>query len=386
MIKVLFFVYSLDGGGAEKALIDLVENLDKSKYDITIQAFKDEGVYRDAIPTGVKYRALLRFKHSFLRKVISKLLIKLIHAGLIYRLAVREHYDCEVAFVEGIATRIIANSSNQKSKKIAWVHCDMSQLTYALEDYNDGKEQIEAYKRFDHVVTVSENAVEGFKKGVAPEFDPIVVYNLLNVSKIRQAGLELVNVLSDTDTVELVTVGRLEESKGFGVLLRVFKRLRDDGLKVHLSIIGEGIERRSLEEYVTQHHLNNDVALLGFQKNPYKFLSKADIFVCSSLSEGYSLAVAEALILGKAIVSTRCAGPVELLKNGEYGILVDINEEELYRGVKKMIVEAHTREYFACKARERSRIFDLELQLKEVERLLVPPVFEEDVDELNVKS
>lgn len=55
MIKVLFFVYSLDGGGAEKALIDLVENLDKSKYDITIQAFKDEGVYRDAIPTGVKY-------------------------------------------------------------------------------------------------------------------------------------------------------------------------------------------------------------------------------------------------------------------------------------------------------------------------------------------
>ncbi|MGE7366695.1 glycosyltransferase [Desemzia incerta] len=386
MIKVLFFVYSLDGGGAEKALIDLVENLDKSKYDITIQAFKDEGIYRDSIPDGVKYRSLLRFKHSFSRKVTSKLLIKLIHPELIYRLAVREHYDCEVAFVEGIATRIIANSSNQKSKKIAWVHCDMSQLTYALEDYNDAKEQIEAYKRFDHVVTVSENAVEGFKKGVPPEFDPIVVYNLLNVSKIRQAGLEPVDVLSDTETVELVTVGRLEESKGFGVLLRVFKRLRDDGLKVHLSIIGEGIERRSLEEYVTQHHLHKEVSLLGFQKNPYKFMNEADIFVCSSLSEGYSLVVAEALVLGKAIVSTRCAGPRELLNNGEYGVLVDISEEGLYRGVKSMIVDSETRKYFACKARERGKMFDSKRQLHEIEQVLIPESFEGSVDDLKFKS
>ena len=138
MIKVLFFVYSLDGGGDEKALIDLVENLDKNKHDITIQAFKDEGVYRDAIPTGVKYRPLLRFKHSLLRKAISKLLIKCVYPELIYRLAMRERYDCEATFAEGIATRIIANSIDPNSKKITWVHCDMSQLTYSLQNYNDG--------------------------------------------------------------------------------------------------------------------------------------------------------------------------------------------------------------------------------------------------------
>ncbi|MER2041331.1 glycosyltransferase [Desemzia incerta] len=386
MIKVLFFVYSLDGGGAEKALIDLVENLDKSKYDITIQSFKDEGVYRDAIPTGVKYRPLLRFKHSFFRKVISKLLIKCIHPEVIYRLAVRARYDCEVAFVEGIATRIIANSINPNSKKIAWVHCDMSQLTYSLNDYNDAAEQIEAYKRFDQIVTVSEKAVEGFKKGIAPEFEPVVIPNLMDIKNIHQAALEPIEAVTDEGTVKLVTTGRLEESKGFDKLLHVVKRLRDEGLNLHLTIIGEGTERKSLEDYIEQHHLNKEVSLLGFQKNPYKFMNEADVFVCSSLSEGYSLVVAEALVLGKAIVSTRCAGPRELLNNGEYGILVDINEEGLYRGLKSMIVDSETRKYFACKARERGKMFDPKRQLHEIEQVLIPESFEGSVDDLKFKS
>lgn len=386
MIKVLFFVYSLDGGGAEKALIDLVKNLDKSKYDITIQAFKDEGVYRDAIPTGVKYRPLLRFKHSFLRKAISKLLIKCVHPELIYRLAVRERYDCEVAFVEGIATRIIANSINPNSKKIAWVHCDMSQLTYSLNDYNDAAEQIEAYKRFDQIVTVSEKAVEGFKKGIAPEFEPVVIPNLMDMKNIHQAALEPIEAVSDKGTVKLVTTGRLEESKGFDKLLHVVKQLRDEGLNLHLTIIGEGTERKNLEDYVEQHHLNKEVSLLGFQKNPYKFMNEADVFVCSSLSEGYSLVVAEALVLGKAIVSTKSAGPRELLNNGEYGVLVDINEEGLYRGLKSMIVDSETRKYFACKARERGKMFDPKRQLHEIEQVLIPESFEGSIDDLKFKS
>ena len=247
-------------------------------------------------------------------------------------------------------------------------------------------EQTEAYKRFDQIVTVTEKAVEGFKKELAPEFEPVVIPNLMDMKNIHQAALEPIEAVTDEGTVKLVTTGRLEESKGFDKQLHGFKRLRDEGVNVHLTIIEEGTERKNVEDYVEQHHLNKEGSLLGFQKNPYKFMNEADVFVCSSLSEGYSLVVTEALVLGKAIVSTRCADPRELLNNREYGVLIDINAEDLYRGLKSMIQDSKTRKYFACKARERGKMFDPKRQLHEIEQVLISEPFEGSVDDLKFRS
>jgi glycosyltransferase involved in cell wall biosynthesis len=371
MKKVLFFIYSLGGGGAEKELVDIVNNLDDSEYEITVQTFRDENVYINKLSNKIKYKSIIKVKNGTLRKILGRILTKFINPKVIYKIFIKGDYDYEVAFVEGITTKIISNSNNNNSKKVAWVHCDMSEFKYSLGDYKSSNDQYQSYKKFDQIVVVSEMAKEGFIKEVGDNFNLKVIHNWLDTSKIKEMSLEPVDSYPNNNLINIVTVGRLDKKKGFDLLLRAFKRLIDEGLNLNLKIIGEGRERESLEEIIKKGKIEDHVELLGFQNNPYKYVRKSDIFVCSSLTEGYSLAVAEAITLGKPIVSTKCAGPLELLDNGKYGLLVDINEEDIYEGLKKMVTDTKVRKYFEDMSFKRSKMFEMDKHLNEIKNLFV---------------
>lgn len=113
------------------------------------------------------------------------------------------------------------------------------------------------------------------------------------------------------------------------------KRLIDEGFEYELWILGDGIKRESYEEFIRLNNIKEYTKLLGFKKNPYKYIKQCDSYICSSRMEGYSLVVAESIILEKPIVSTMCSGPIELIENGEYGILVENSIDGIYSGMKK---------------------------------------------------
>lgn len=96
-------------------------------------------------------------------------------------------------------------------------------------------------------------------------------------------------------------MGKLTKNKGFDRLLAVVRRLREDGMPVHLYLLGEGPMRTELERYIAENALENSVTLLGYQTNPYKYVAKCDLFVCSSFAEGFSTAATEALIVGTPV-------------------------------------------------------------------------------------
>ena len=135
-------------------------------------------------------------------------------------------------------------------------------------------------------------------------------------------------------------------------------------------LLGDGELRPQLEQIIVDENIAEIVTLWGFQSNPYNIMAHCDLFVCSSVWEGYSTAVTEALVLGLPIVTTDCSGMSELLKGGECGIITDNSEEALYSGVKHMLDFPSELESYARKAKERGKDFNISELMKPIEDLL----------------
>lgn len=375
MKKILFLIESLSGGGAEKVLTELVKNLDKTKFDITVMTIVNIGVYVDEVKSVCTYRSFLcnpKDISNNLLKLIFKIRYKLIYSlpsSIIYRWFIKDKYDVEVAFIEGFATKIISNSSNFNSKKIAWVHTDMSINNSADKCFKSHKDHISSYNSFDKILCVSKGVAVSFNKKFNLSKEIIVQYNPIDKQKILQKSIQPIDL--NKDRLVMVTVGRLVNQKGYDRLIKICKRLKDDGFKFYLLIIGEGEQRSTLEKYVYDNCLEDTIKLMGFQSNPYPYIRIADIFVCSSRVEGFSTVVAEAVILGKAVITTDCSGMNELLGSNEYGIITKNDTDSLYFELKKVLMETKIINYYSEKSKLRSKKFTLENTMKMIEQILI---------------
>ena len=139
-----------------------------------------------------------------------------------------------------------------------------------------------------------------------------------------------------------------------------------------LYVLGDGPLKSGLEQYVDENDLNKTVRFLGYQTNPYRFVSKCDLFICPSLAEGFSTATAEALILGVPVCSTEVSGAKELLGlHNEYGLVAENTDEALYEGVKKLLDDPDLLAYYKEKAKERGKKFSTQETVKAVEEMLL---------------
>ena len=159
--------------------------------------------------------------------------------------------------------------------------------------------------------------------------------------------------------------------KGFDKLARIHKRLREDGFPVHMYFLGDGPEREKLQEFVQENGLQESLTFLGYQTNPYKYVSKCDLFLCASSAEGFSTAATEALILGVPVVTTPVSGMKEMLgESNEYGIVTEGSEESLYQAVRKLLEDPALLQHYKKQAAERGKDFSKEKTVKAVEEML----------------
>lgn len=343
MKKVLFVIESLGGGGAEKVLTTIVKYLDKSKYDITVLLVTEVGIYLKEVKKYCRVVAMLPSYdslESFVDKLKYKLDYKYIYSSSprkVYKKYIKEEYDIEIAFVEGYATRLIANSPNKNSKKIAWVHSDMKENPYADQYYKSLEEHIECYKNFNDVICVSSSVKKVMEDKFKLENNLKVIYNPIDAHQILEKAKEF-TVKKDLTKTNIITVGRLENQKGFDRLINAIGRINSDKLNIHLNILGEGSKYNELKDLIHLNKLENTVSLLGFKKNPFPWVLSSDIFICTSRAEGYSLVIAEAMVLGIPIISVNCSGPNELLDFGKYGFLIE-NSDSAIKDVLCSIVD-----------------------------------------------
>lgn len=376
--KVLFFADGLYGGGAEKVLQTLLQHIDKDKFEITLYSVKQE-VLNDLYPEDINYHHVFSscsdnasvWKKLSVRGLNKIKLFVYYHFSptWFYRLFIKGKYDTEVAFIEGYATRIVSGSTNPKSKKIAWVHIDLEQNHWTDIAFRNLTEEQTAYAVFDMVVSVSKSVEETTKRLFPEIIKTIVLYNPIDLKSIRlQSQSEL--LIPKDSSIRLISVGRYVPQKAFHRLITIVSRLLKSGYNLELLLLGEGDERIKLETQIQSLGLQNHVFLLGFQNNPYPFIKSADLFVCSSLTEGYSTVVTEALILEKPIVTTDCAGMRELLLDGRCGLITENNEDALFEGIKSVLDSTDLYVQYLENIKNTNSRFDISALMHGIESIL----------------
>lgn len=364
MIKILFFIETLEGGGAEKVLRNLVNNMDQSKFDITVQTVWpcDAKKY---LNEGICYKAMYPSRNELYRKIYRFEAA----SGLAYKLHVKDDYDIECAYLEMGATKVMSASTNKKAKKLAWVHCDLKK---AMSEYAGFAERMKpTYAKFDKVICVSETIKEGFDDLFGDTVPTDVLYNTIDDKEIiSKAELPLPQDCKKRRTTVLA-VGTMYAPKNFMRLLKAHKILTEEGFEHDLWIIGEGPDRAKLESFVTENGLNDSVYMPGFQNNPYPFIKAADILACSSNYEGFSTFITEGMIIGKPVVTTECSGMREILGDSEYGIITENEDAAFNDGVRKLLINDALCEEYKHKAEIRGKRFSCKNLVKETEDYFV---------------
>lgn len=289
--------------------------------------------------------------------------------SFMYKWFVKGKYDIEIAFMHGWSTKFISGSNNKNSKKIAWVHVDLVTWNRVDGVFKNLEHHKNAYSKFNEVLCVSKIVKDGVEKKYGVK-NAKVIYNPINREKILKLSNEKIDDIKFTNKFKLVSVGRLSKQKGYDRLLRVFKRLNDEGLDLQLSIIGSGEKYNELNNYIEQNNLKNKVFLLGYRENPYKYVKNSDLFVCSSISEGFSLVIGEAMAIGVPVISVNYPGPNEVLEFGKYGMLVNNDENSLCNGIKMLNDNKKLYDTYRTKAIERGRMFSIEGFIEELEEIL----------------
>lgn len=332
--KILFLLEAFDKGGIEKVTLDIVNNLDPEKYDITVQTFWYGGHCQSLVNPNVK--VIPFFFKRYVRGIIR--LIAYLPPKMLYRLFVRGKYDVEIAASDGGAAKVISGSTNKNSRKICWVHMDVVERGSKLKEFRNADTARPIYEKFDLISCVSKNGLNRFidKFGKYPNMN--TAHNPILTDEIRVKACESVPYFKTDGVIRFVSVGRLAVEKGFDRLIEASERLKKSGyndFKVH--IIGDGEQKESLKRLIRDYHLEDTVILEGFSPNPYPFVKNADFYVCSSTDEAYSLSVGESLILGTPVLATSCSGTVEWLGDSEYGIIVENSTDALFLGMKNIL-------------------------------------------------
>ncbi len=325
--RILFFIFSLKrGGGAEKAISLLTQELIKYFDVFTVTFYNTKRRY----PVGGKYLSINENNGS----KIGQLTNLLLRPFKIYRIIKNTHPDLIISNID-LTNIVMILTKILFRLKIPLV---ITLQTNPLIAYDTNMKYINTFIKFMYSLKVVDKilAVSNDIKNILTHYyrintnKIIVVYNGIDTEQIRILREKSIkNEIFSQNFFLFITVGRLHPVKGQKSLIKAFKIVKQKVEHSKLIILGDGILRNDLLNLVRDFNLEEDVFLLGFKKNPYKYLYQSDVFVLSSLREGLPTVLIEAMACQLPIISTDCkTGPREILQNGENGVLVRVNDIE----------------------------------------------------------
>lgn len=364
--KVMFLIHDLGQGGAEKVLINLVNNLDSSVFDITVIVLFAGGINEHFLNDNVHYKTI--FKKML---PANSKWMKLFTPKQLHKMYIHDSYDIEISYLEGPCARIISGCENKNTKLVAWIHTKFLTEKEIYSSFRSAKEAKASYNRFDLIVSVSKDVDKNFCNLLHYKRKHTVLYNVIDSTQIRILSNENASNICN-DTFNIITAGSLKKVKRIDRLLSIAQKLKDEGYRFHLYILGRGPLEKEFSDFINNHRLSDNVTLLGYDSNPYKYISKCDLFVCSSQTEGFSTAATEALIVGTPVCTVEVSGMKEMLgENNEYGIVTENSEEALYEGIKELLDNPDLLAHYKKQAEIRGRMFSTAATVNAVESMLI---------------
>lgn len=363
-INLLFCIRDLSGGGAQKVLVDLLNNLDYNKYSVDLLCIFNQQRYLSQVNSNVNTFVLFRNEAEI---IAGGNYIRRMDSFKLHRNFINGKYDVEISFLEGESTKIIAGAESN-IRKIAWVHTNMQFNHWTSFVYRNLEEERNSYERFDKIVCDSKDVGKSIINMFNVDNNKIeIIHTIIQKDNIiKMANQEKVKLQPFT----FCAVGRITKVKGIDRLINVHKRLIDENIIHNIIVVGEGNDRGKLEKLVKELGIQNTFKFMGFQENPYKYIKCSDAFILPSREEGLSTVICEAIIIGKAIVATNCSGVLELLGNNEFGIVIENSEDGIYNGMKKILLNDKIKQHYEILAQKKAQEFDNKKIIKEIEHLL----------------
>ncbi len=358
--KVLFVIPSLEAGGAEKSLVNVLNCIDYDLYDIDLLLFSTKGIFLKQLPKSVnllsisndytlftsdlKYAFFTFIKKGNFRLAFSRILYTLIlkllknkgkaeqYSWNYLKKSIKQFtrsYDVAIGFLEKSSIYFVVDCINAK-KKIGFIHNDYLKLGL------DAKFDLNYFEKLHTIASVSELCV----KVLQAEFPSIshkifLQYNIISEQLIHQLASEKVPL--DTSFPSIISVGRLHPQKGFDLAIKAASLLKQQGVVFKWYIIGEGALRTQIETQIIENKLQQHFVLLGIMENPYPYMKQATIFVQPSRYEGKSIALDEAKLLQKPIIVTNFSTAKDQIEHLKNGLICEMNSESLANVIAELI-------------------------------------------------
>lgn len=356
-------------GGTEKALLSFINALADNNIKVTLLLLEDGGILRNEIPTWVHVEILNVFENikpvifepplaltkiqlkqgqfwNALNTILRYVKVKISKSWYYnYITALKDYksnYNADVAIAFAGPSDFISYfvlKHIEAPKKYQWIHFDVREV---LLNTNFGNKY---YSGFDKIFCVSDNAKKIFDQ-VFPRLKnkSNVFRNIVSKQDLVSRAFQGNSFTDDFMGLRIVTLGRLSKEKGQDMIPEVVRRLDKDGFDFRWYLIGDGDLKSVLEPQIELLNIGNNLVLLGSQLNPYAYLRDCDLYVQTSLHEGYCLTIHEAKMFDRPVVTTHVASASNLIKNNEDGLIVPISVNGLYAGIKQMLLDRELRD------------------------------------------
>lgn len=365
--KILFIIWSFTyGGGAEKILANIVNNLDSKKYDIDVIEYFNANIKKEEVNKNINIlEPFLKSDSSIFKRKIYFLLL-LICPFLIRRKYIKDTYDIEIAFNYMIPTFLL--SRKKGVKKIAWIHGDI----YDLKDTMRNRFfQRRSLKKVDSIVAISKNTYNSIVE-VYPEFKnkTNIIYNgyifndYVNKSKEFNPNLPENNILF---------INRFDSNKNPIFAVDVAKKLDDLGIDFNMAFIGKGDLEKTISRKIKEYKLSKKVQILGYKDNPYPYILNSKIIIGCSYSEGFPTIFIEALALGKTFVTTSVGGVNEISNNQKCGIIAE-SIDDFVTSIVELLFNTKKYDSLCKNGLIHVKKYSIENQINEIEKLFINKV------------
>ena len=350
--KLLFTAYSLNVGGIEIALINLVNRINLDKYQVEILLEKKEGIFLDKVKEEITVKEYKVYdnRNIMIRKFLN------LTKRLLFTLINYHTYDFSCCY----ATYSLSGSKLAKiaSKNNAfYVHNNYKDL------YKDEKKEKEFFdnrgiENFGHIIFVSNEYQKEFLR-LYPNLKNkvLVLNNFIDTKSILEKSKEEVKEKKPKDKKLFVFVGRLDDdAKKVGRAILLAKEIKE----MELWLVGDGPDREKYEELVKKERVVSRVKFLGKQKNPYPYMKMADYVLMTSDYEGFPVIYLEAITLQKPLITTIDVSDDKLNIGKDYATIISKDQKEMTKQVKEILTKSSKTKKIDIEKLQATRMDDFE--------------------------
>lgn len=364
-MKLLLLATTYEIGGVSNVIRAMLDNLDRKKFDIV---FMVENLAAKHYPlrSDVKF---INMAIEPTKGFIGKLINIFRHLGRMRRIVTSEAPDAVIGFTSTVSCPYLVSFLWPGAKMPKTILGDYTEQLFIRQKGRSLKDRIFIfiyrivmfflYSRADAIVSVSESLAKHMRKFFLMDSKKIKVIQVpVDIKGIQYMSEQ--GALGDRNVLPRIgTISRLSAEKGVNYLIEAFSDLIRS-MDAELVIVGDGSERKNLEKMTKDLNLCDKVSFLGWQKNPYKHLRSMDVFVLSSLWEGFPTSVVESMACSVPVVATRSVGGVqELIRDGVNGLLVPPKDKKaLSDSIRKLLIDKDLRERLTKEALKKTQEFD----------------------------